>query len=94
MKTETKEKVFELVPIYDGRKSFYKKAKVIENRHSKFLKSYNTKVASILYSDNDIIKVEVYGIYSNTTLRHVKEFLKQNGFKAENKNQIKKDYIK
>ena len=30
--------------------------------------------------------------YSRTTLRHVKEFLKQQGYKAESKEQILKDY--
>ena len=36
---------------------------------------------------------EVYGTYSATTLRHIKEFLKQNGFKADSKSQIEKDYL-
>jgi hypothetical protein len=35
---------------------------------------------------------EVYGTYSSTTLRHIKEFLKQNGFKAESSKQIMADY--
>lgn len=35
----------------------------------------------------------VYGIYSATTLRHIKEFLRQNGFKAESKAQIVADYM-
>ena len=36
---------------------------------------------------------DVFGLYSVTTLRHIKEFLKQNGFKAETKAQIAKDYM-
>ena len=77
----------ELRCIYDSRKSFYGKAKISYINSVLILKSYNTNVAYI--KDN---KVRVSGTYSNTTLRHIKEFLKQNGFKAENKSQIEKDY--
>jgi hypothetical protein len=53
----------------------------------KTLVSYVTEVATI--ADD---KARVRGVYSNTTLRHIKEFLKQNGFKAENSKQIMADY--
>ena len=43
-----------------------------------YLISYNTLVA-IITPENKAI---VYGLYSNTTTRHIKEFLKQNVFKA------------
>lgn len=39
-------------------------------------------------------KAEVYGTYSQTTLRHIKEFLSQNGFVANNSKQIMADYGK
>lgn len=55
--------------------------------NSKVLYSYNIKVAEI--KDGKPI---VYGTYSTTTLRHIKEFLKQEGYKAETKEQIEKDY--
>ena len=37
-------------------------------------------------------KATVNGTYSQTTLRHIKEFLKQEGFKAETQRQILNDY--
>ena len=78
----------ELKPQYDNRKSFYKKA-IVKNENKKLiLISYETEVCFI---ENN--KVNIKGFYSNTTLRHIKEFLKQNGFKADNKKQIENDYI-
>lgn len=62
---------------YDSRQSFYDKAKV------KVLTSYDTPVALI---EDD--KVYIDELYSQTTLRHIKEFLKQNGFDALSKDQI------
>ena len=52
------------------------------------LYSYDTLVAEI--KDG---KPVVYGTYSNTTLRHIKDWLLQNGFKADSKAQIEKDYM-
>lgn len=80
--------MYELKPMYDRRKSFYSKATVIEENDTKTLLSYTTKVAEIQGE-----KAYVFDTYSQTTLRHVKEFLLQNGFKAINKNQIEKDYV-
>lgn len=79
--------IYELPARYDSRKSFYGKARVETMDGKKALYSYNTKVAEI--EDG---KAKVYGTYSQTTLRHIKEFLLQNGFKAENSKQIIKDY--
>ena len=76
-----------LEPRYDNRKSFYGKAKVVTEGNTQKLMSYGTLVAEI--KDGKPI---VYDTYSPTTLRHVKEFLKQKGFKADTKNQIEKDY--
>ena len=50
--------------------------------------SYCTEVA---YIENK--KAVVLMTYSPTTLRHIKEFLLQYGFKAENKKQIENDYM-
>lgn len=73
---------------YDSRKDFYGKATVEECADGTIqLTSYSTHVASIVDG-----KAEVYCWYSATTGRHIKEFLKQNGFKAESKAQILKDY--
>ena len=79
----------ELKPEYDNRNSFYKKAKVIHDNDRITLISYNTEVAYIEGG-----KAVVKGTYSATTLRHIKDFLKQNSFKAETKEQILKDYKK
>lgn len=82
-------KIYELTPMYDAHASFYGKAKIFDYDGVKMeLCSFDTIVAVI---DHD--KATVYDTYSRTTLRHIKEFLKQNGFSAENKQQIIKDYM-
>lgn len=75
-------KMFDLECIYDSKKSFGGKAKIVEVRNRNItdlqLYSYNTFVARIttLYG----IKTYYYfGKYSNTTTRHQKEFFRQNG---------------
>jgi hypothetical protein len=78
----------ELLPKFDARKNFYKKAIIIPISNGTQLQSYFTIVAKITNN-----KPTVFGDYSPTTLRHIKEYLKQNGFKAENKTQIIKDYL-
>jgi hypothetical protein len=76
-----------LKPQFDSRKDFYGKARVFEQDGKKILVSYQTEVA---YIENG--KPVVKGTYSQTTLRHIKEFLQQNGFKAETSKQIMEDY--
>ena len=82
--------IMELCPYYDSAKSFYGKAKVIEIENDVFLMSYDTIVA---FFNRDTKIAKVIDTYSATTLRHIKEFLKQSGFKAETKKQIEKDYM-
>lgn len=78
---------YDLSPQKDSRKSFYGKARV-ENENGKVvLYSYNTRVAEIEGG-----KAKVFGLYSATTTRHIKDFLYQNGFKVENSKQIINDY--
>lgn len=84
-------RIMELCPCYDSAQSFYGKAKVIEIENDVFLMSYDTIVA---FFNRDTKIARVMDTYSATTLRHIKEFLKQNGFKAKNKKQIENDYIK
>jgi len=79
----------ELKTEFDNKKSFYGKAKVVFENNKLVLISYNTRVAEIDVKEN---KAVVFGTYSVTTLRHIKEFLKQNGLKAETKTQILEDY--
>lgn len=83
--------MMELCPYYDSAQSFYGKAKVFEIENDVFLMSYDTIVA---FFNRDTKIAKVMDTYSATTLRHIKEFLKQSGFKAENKKQIENDYIK
>lgn len=84
--------VYELSARYDSRASFYGKARVEEvNEYDKRLISYTTHVASIT-TERGVKKAQVFGTYSQTTLRHIKEFLAQNGFTANNSKQIMADY--
>lgn len=83
--------MMELCPYYDSAKSFYGKAKVFEIENDVFLVSYDTVVA--FYNRGTKI-AQVVGTFSPTTLRHIKEFLRQSGFKAETKKQIERDYMK
>ena len=81
---------YELLPEHDSAKSFYGKARVVilSPFEVKFLTSYGVEVAKI---ENG--QATVFDTYSQTTLRHIKEFLKQDGFKAESKGQIENDYV-
>ena len=66
-------KIFELVPRYDSRKSFYGKAHVIDHEDGTIeLQSYDTIVSRCVNG-----KVEELGKWSATTTRHQKEFRKQ-----------------
>lgn len=81
--------IMELCPYYDSAKSFYGKAKVVEIENDVFLVSYDTVVA---FFNKETKIAQVVDTFSQTTLRHIKEFLRQSGFKAETKKQIEKDY--
>ncbi len=74
---------------YDSRKSFYNKAMVSDNTDE--LYSYGVHVMSI-ENGKPVIKCREDQL-SQTTLRHIKEFLKQKGFPAISKQQIIKDYM-
>lgn len=78
---------YEMQTQYDSSKSFYGKAKVRNENGKIILHSYNTDVA---YIENG--RAVVTNTQSPTTVRHIKEFLKQHGYKAETKGQIEKDY--
>jgi hypothetical protein len=72
----------ELTPAYDSRKSFYGKAKVKHINNLHLLYSYNALVCAVYgcakcdkyFLNNDVAERL---LFSNTTLRHIKEFLKQ-----------------
>lgn len=73
---------------YDSRASFYNKARISDDGNT--LYSYETKVMEI--KDGKPCLTIGTDLLSQTTLRHIKEFLKQKGFVAESKSQIIRDY--
>jgi hypothetical protein len=73
----------ELQPIYSSNKSFYKKAWEIYDNNTIKLLSYSTIVAEIV--NNELV---VHGTYSNTTLRHIKEWLRQHGYAVNTKKEV------
>lgn len=79
-----------LEPKYDARKSFYNKAETREENGETILSSYGVDVAKI--KDGKVTLLPKWD-FSQTTLRHVKEFLRQHGFKADSKVQMIKDYV-
>lgn len=93
MQDRVKTHEWELSPRYDARASFYGKAVEIYYSDGTIqLRSYSTIVAAVIPHPDSPNTAEVYGWFSNTTGRHIKEFLKQHGFKADTKSQILKDY--
>ena len=66
--------ILELIPIYDNRKSFYNKAKVLLFPDGTIqLQSYNTIVGEI---KNNVYH-QLWDGKSQTTTRHINEFIKQ-----------------
>lgn len=86
-----------LKPIHDHAKSFYKKAHVVtDDDGTKVLISYNTPVCKI-DKDGEVTLLRDKRTYlgwnsSPTTLRHVKEFLWQNGKKVVPLRELPKVY--
>lgn len=68
-------KTYELAALYDSRKSFYGKAKVIEHDNGIIqLQSYNTIVCE---TDNHGYFRKLWNGNTQTTNRHIKEFTRQ-----------------
>lgn len=79
-----KESKRELIPVFENVKSYYNKAEVKKyyNKYNVIVKyellSYNTLV--LTYKDSKIKlnkKININLLMSKTTLRHIKEFIKQ-----------------
>ncbi len=84
---ENVETIF-LEPIIDRRKSFYKKAKIlIDSKGNKYLQSYDSIIAEV---KNGKVKIntDIYLWDSQTSLRHLKDFLYQLGFEYGNKQKL------
>lgn len=74
----------ELTPIFDSAKSFYGKATIdrqIDHNGivTETLISYTTPVLQVTY-DGDPKVERLWDGYSVTTMRHINEYLTQNGF--------------
>lgn len=83
-----------LVPLYDSRKSFYNKAYIIKVGNLIRLYSYDTLVLEIgqdYYKLNKSINEKL--LFSDTTLRHIKETLKQFYYR-DDRTLTKKEIIK
>jgi len=77
-----------LEPKYDSAKSFYGKANVDNEGDSKVLTSYDTKIMKI--KDGKITMLCDESDLSKTTLRHIREFLKQEGIEPLSKSELVK----
>ena len=69
----------------DSRKSFYKKAIVIEDGNITKLKSYDTIVAEY-NKETKVMNIKDW--YSATTMRHINSFLDYYGFQSKTKQQV------
>lgn len=101
--TITKLKTGKLSPHFESVKSYYNKSSIEVIKDLDFteetpemktfenLYSYNTLVATHDYKENKIYLKNTH-LYSNTTLRHVKEWLQQKGFKKFSKKELFKEF--
>ena len=69
--------LYEMFPRFDSAKSFYGKAHILVDGNKRVLRSYQTSVACF---DCATDTLEIYGIWSQTTSRHQREFMRQMGF--------------
>jgi len=67
---------YELEARYSGQNSFYHKAHVIEDNGTLALQSYDTIVCKI--ENGQFVKL--WNGYSGTTMRHINDFRRQNGY--------------
>lgn len=72
--------MYELIARYDARQSFYHKAVVRVEKNKTTLYSYETPVAVV---SKGKLKLLPDWNYSNTTRRHVKEFVKQQNVESQ-----------
>ena len=75
----TYEEWFELKAEYDARQSFYGKAFVHEGSKDSKLQSYDTMIAQLDKASGIVTLLCDESKLSSTTMRHLREWLKQNG---------------
>ena len=69
---------FELKAIYDNRKQFYGKANILKDNNKIILKSYNTNILEYnTKTKNLTFLTNNKNHFTQTTNRHINEFLKQ-----------------
>lgn len=76
----------ELKPVYNTQKSFYGKAIVKDTVNGMELYSYNTLVAKLESGTVYVTHNDTY--LSQTTLKHIKEFIQQLGYSKMNKKDL------
>ena len=88
------EPVYELEPKRSHQKSFYDKARVeVLPGGTQILWSYSTPVAKIENGKATLLRRGYLGWFSSpTTLKHVRDFLSQNGFEVGSKSELQKMY--
>ena len=80
----------ELKPVYNNQKSFYGKALIKDTIKGMELYSYNTLVAKL---ENGTIYVTHYDEYlTQTTLKHIKEFIQQLGYEKMSKRELLENF--
>ena len=84
-----KESIYELGSQYGGRKSYYGKAQVEVNNGEQTLYSYGTPIMKIDNNGNMELLCDYWAL-TNTTLRHIREFMQQNGLGVMNKKELEK----
>ena len=72
---------------YDSRASFYNKARIEDDGTAIRLYSYETHVATFHKATREVALMPLWD-HSATTLRHVREFLRQMGKEAGSKKEI------
>ena len=95
---------FELESRFSPQQSFYNKASVIVSTDgmggvAATLRSYLTSIVTVhSTADGDIESIRWLNgdpaDWSNTTWRHIREFFKQAGLKADSKAQCLRDYVR
>lgn len=89
MTTNTPKTVY-LEPVYSKSKSFNNKATVTTFEDRTILRSYETLVAKL---EGGVMTLHNTDKWSSTTVRHVHEFIQQNGYIINETPSIKKSLL-
>ena len=81
----------ELKPIHNGQKSFYRKAFVTQLGERTMLHSYDTLAVTISQNQNVFLHIS-YEDVTASTMKHIREFLLQEGYEAGSKKEIYEKY--